>query len=122
MKLDYWILDKDHRPVRVHSVEEWGRFFESADRIVAKTYFEPGIQVSTVFIGIDHRFTGKGPPVLFETMVFGLDMEDHGSMQWRYSSWDDAVTGHAAAVRQVKKLIVKAGQTVRETKRATNEC
>lgn len=26
--------------------------------------------ISTVFLGIDHNFLGKGGPILFETMVF----------------------------------------------------
>lgn len=31
--------------------------------------------VSTVWLGIDHDFTGKGPPIIFETMVFDQSQE-----------------------------------------------
>jgi hypothetical protein len=32
--------------------------------------------VSTVWLGIDHNFLGKGPPVIFETMVFAVNRDD----------------------------------------------
>ncbi len=42
-------------------------------------------RVSTVFIGLDHRFSGEGPPVLFETMIFGgkLDEFQNRCCTWR---------------------------------------
>lgn len=54
-------------------------------------------EVSTVFLGLDHSWSGP-PPLLFETMVFGgtLDQE-----QVRYSTWDEAEAGHAAMVAKV---------------------
>jgi hypothetical protein len=48
-----------------------------------------------VFLGIDHNFFGDGPPILFETMVFGGPMDQD---QRRYSTWDEAEFGHAAIV------------------------
>lgn len=82
----------------------WGKWFETADRDVAKTETELHL-ISTVFLGIDHNFWDRGPPLLFETMVFskGDGDIDWGSADdcWRYSSWDDAETGHKAAVRRV---------------------
>jgi hypothetical protein len=53
-------------------------------------------------LGIDHRFWGKGPPILFETIIFGGQL-DHS--MWRYSSYDDAQAGHAAAVRRARAAI-----------------
>ena len=48
----------------------WARWFETADRRVALTEVS-GIRVSTVFLGLDYRFSGEGPPLLlFETMTF----------------------------------------------------
>jgi hypothetical protein len=111
----YYKLDKDHRAVPVRDVIEWATWFETADRIVTHTRFEPGILVSTVFLGLDHRFGDRGPPLLFETMVFGINMEDE-AMTCRYSTWDDAETGHKATVRRVKELLVKASMvTIRES-------
>jgi len=65
-------------------------------RVVAKTDVAGGSRVSTVFLGVDHRHFGGGPPLLFETMIFGgpLDLSC-----WRYASWDDAEVGHAMAVK-----------------------
>jgi hypothetical protein len=71
---------------------------ETADRQVAKT-IQGDVRVSTVFLGLDHRHWGEGPPLLFETLVFRGD--DGGSDMVRYSSWDDAEAGHAAMVRRV---------------------
>jgi hypothetical protein len=48
----------------------WGCWFEHIQhRRVALDELPDGTEVSTVFIGLDHRFPGmaKGPPILFET-------------------------------------------------------
>jgi len=109
----HYILDTDRRPQPVHDLLEWVRWFEANDRVVKRTEFQCGVVISTVFLGTDHRHVGRGPPLLFETMVFELsaDGSDEGSDDFmrRYSSWDDAVIGHAATVRRVTALIAKAG-------------
>ena len=117
MKLGHWILDEHHR-VQPATLYEWATWFENgANRIVAKTRFECGVLVSTIFLGIDHRFGGRGPPLLFETMTFELTMDGDGD-QRRYSSWDDAVIGHAATVRKVKAQLEMAGLSIRELENA----
>lgn len=57
------------------------------------------VSISTVFLGFDHRMFGEGPPILFETMIFG---GDHDQYQERYCTWDEAEAGHASAVALVK--------------------
>jgi len=104
----YYILDEHHNTKQV-SLLEWGRWLERADTRVAYTKFECGVWISTVFLGLDHRFGDKGPPLLFETMVFEMTMEGGGDEMWRYSTWDDAETGHKAIVRRVKQKLEKAG-------------
>jgi hypothetical protein len=93
----YWVLD-GHKPRPTDDVHEWGRFFNDGDkRRVAQTDIAGGdIFVSTVFIGIDHRFGEDGPPLLFETMIFG---GPHDQYTDRYSTWDEAEIGHERAVR-----------------------
>lgn len=49
--------------------------------------------VSTVFLAIDHNWPGLGPPVLWETMIFG---GPHDSYQWRYCTATHARAHHAA--------------------------
>ena len=54
---------------------------------------EPGatITISTVFLGLDHGWYHDGPPILFETMVFG---GEHDHFHWRYATYDEAEEGH----------------------------
>lgn len=75
----------------------WARWFEGADRRVNETLVNSDIRVSTVFLGIDHDFVGNGPPLIFETMIFG---GLHDQWQDRYSTWEEALAGHADAVRR----------------------
>jgi hypothetical protein len=65
---------------------------------------ETVVRVSTVFLSLDHAFhvgTEKGPPLLFETMVFGLP--DGAEYQDRYSTWEEAEAGHREVVRKLKQ-------------------
>ena len=103
----HYILDADNRPVAV-GLDEWAMWFETADRRVAYTEITSQVFVSTVFLGIDHRFGYReGPPLLFETMVFKdkETMEEDGC--WRYSSWDDAQAGHDAVVKRLRKAMLR---------------
>lgn len=94
---DLYIL-KGHTAVQELDVLTWGRWFETADRVVAQTDIPGGI-VSTVFLGVNHNF-GDGPPILFETMVF-IDGGDDDS-QARCSTWDEAVAQHAEVLERVR--------------------
>ena len=87
----YWKLD-GHTPVPC-TRDEWGALMERGDRQVARDEFD-GITVSTVFLGIDHNFSG-GPPLIFETMVFGGGLTEY---QTRYATWDEAEAGHRDAL------------------------
>lgn len=110
-KPQWYVLDDEHRPVKASGLQAWARWFAKNQerRIVEQTDIANGLAlVSTVFLGLDHNHFGKGLPIVFETMVFGLDPEDSGSMMHRYSSWDDAVAGHKATVKNVKALVAKA--------------
>ena len=60
----------------------------------------PDGDVSTVWLGLDHRF-GAGPPLIFETLVFGGPLD--GEMQ-RYSTEQDAQAGHREMVRRIRAL------------------
>ena len=67
------MLGPDRRVVRVEDPVVWGKWFDESfkDRVVHQTVVA-GCEVSTVFLAIDHQL-GNGPPVLWETMVFGGD-------------------------------------------------
>lgn len=101
-----YVLDAENRPVRIHDLREWGQWFEhSSNRIVGMTQINSEVHVSTVFLGLDHRFGGNGPPLLFETMVFGGPMDQE---QWRYSSWDDAAANHEMVVKRARAAMAGA--------------
>lgn len=99
-----YYLDDDHRPVKFEDADmeknplafarAWGKISEQ--RRVDHTQISDEVHVSTVFLGLDHSY-GRGPPVLFETMIFGGPL-DHS--QWRYATWDDALVGHDMAVKK----------------------
>ena len=103
-KFRYYMLTKDFEIVGTDSVQKWGVWFEEADRHLALTKIGE-IEVSTVFLGLDHSFHEDVPPVLWETMIFVGESKktlfDH--YQERYSSFDDARAGHERAVAMVRQ-------------------
>lgn len=99
----YYRLNENREPIAMdhNDYVSWAsRAYTTADgfekeRRVAKTQVDGDCEVSTVFLGIDHGFTGDGPPVLFESLVFGGDLD--GECE-RYCTWQEAEEGHAAMV------------------------
>ena len=81
---------------------EFGRAMQKTDNRVARTDVRDKqgneCYVSTVFLGLDHQFQPEGPPLIFETMVFG---GTHDQWQERYSTWKEAEDGHARIVGMV---------------------
>ncbi len=90
---------EDKTPIPEPDMRIWSEWFETAaNRIVVQTQIDTDELVSTVFLGVDHGLVGDGPPILFETMVFGGNW-DLG--QRRYSTWDEAEEGHRRVVDEV---------------------
>ena len=107
-KLKTYILDADNHVVEVDMITWAKSFFEDFEhRVVGCTKITSKCTVSTVFLGIDHRH----PPILFETMIFGGPLDGESS---RYSSYDDAETGHRAFVAKARAAI---GQRVGQSER-----
>lgn len=79
--------------------EKMNQIWSHEYRRVAQDYIGD-VHISTVFLPIDHGW-GEGPPILFETMVFGY--EGDAEYQWRYISEEDALFGHALIVAAVVK-------------------
>jgi hypothetical protein len=91
------------RAGRPLTFEEWARSFENLTeeaRRVAYDDLGDGVTVSTVWLGLDHRYPpDAGPPVIFETMIFGGPLD---STCWRYSTEEAARAGHDDAVRAAR--------------------
>jgi hypothetical protein len=60
------------------------------NRHVAR-FESPDVLVSTVFLGLDHNHSNDGPPIVFETLVFGGPNDQY---MYRYATWDEAIAGH----------------------------
>jgi hypothetical protein len=113
------ILDAEHNVIPARDLLEWGRWFENTEnRRVAETSIN-GWWVSTVFLGLDHSFSsisgGPAKPLWFESMIFpegdkpmvpelgGKLRKFLDGMQLRYTTWDEAVKGHATLVEMIQR-------------------
>lgn len=109
MREPYGFYDRDGEPLP--DVLAWGRLRESLD------YFRIGldrvgdVEVSTVWIGVDHGHDPSGPPIIFETMVFGLDTQNFdgsggerriGGETHRYATAAEARAGHDRIVAELR--------------------
>jgi hypothetical protein len=90
-----YILDENNKPVEA-DLFLWAAWMDNqTNRIVGYTQINSQVEVSTVFLGLDHNFSNEGPPILFETMIFGGSCNEN---QWRWRTWDEAKAGHEFAV------------------------
>jgi hypothetical protein len=121
----HYVLDDDGEPRRLDNIIEWGEWFSTHDRHLGDTTVCDRYRVSTVFLGLDHNFSGEHEslPRLWETMIFETRaktsvrieipadepwkpphvLEERGfhesvGDQWRYTSKAQALKGHARAV------------------------
>lgn len=92
----HFYIEVDGQPEPIDGIEEWGQWFETADRVVART--EVGeYMVSTVFLAFDHNWTQEVPPILYETLVFGHPDE----MIKRYETRAQAEAGHQEMIQRL---------------------
>jgi hypothetical protein len=73
-RLGKYVLDAQGRPKPEPDLMKWATWFETAERVV-KRETVGGCEVSTIFLGIDHNHSTGGPPVVWESMVFGGEMD-----------------------------------------------
>lgn len=88
-------------------LKRWDRSLSEERRRVAwqvvPGHDRPLTVVSTVFLGVDHNFSGTGEPILFETIAFRWQGDDLRSVgiERRYVTARAAREGHAAICRNV---------------------
>lgn len=78
--------------------DEWIDGLSKPSRTLKRTELDGDVVVATVWLGLDHSM-GGGPPLIFETMVFGLCEE----YQERYTTKEEALAGHDRIVELVKE-------------------
>jgi hypothetical protein len=104
-------LDLTPLPEGPEGYREAEEIFRSPERILEQTTLPNGLFVSTVFLVIDHSWR-DGPPVLWESMVFGLEPRKRPAIgsgrrtldMRRYSSAEDAREGHKELVVEYSSL------------------
>lgn len=94
-------FDRDGTPM---SLIEWATKFEDPATHRVEWDDVDGVTISTVWLGLDHQW-GHGPPLIFETMIFGGMLDE---FQARYSTIEQARDGHATAVRSVREHLTHA--------------
>ena len=129
----YILIDRE--PVEA-SMDVWVNWMQTCpkDRLLAKAFYRHpknddnigpyvDIEVSTVFLTCDHSFGGKGGPVLFETMTFGMEEEGEdwqngfwGNNMTRYHTYDEAMDGHRLSVAVVELFLEKLRESDTELK------
>ena len=94
---EHYILDgKKAIPATFQEWLDWSVTEKNAGRDygrVAQTV-KDGVNVSTVFLGLNHAWHGHEPPMIFETMIFG---GEHDQWQDRCSTWAQAEAMHKRA-------------------------
>lgn len=75
MRQHKFILNAEGEPEPCSDVVRWAEWFERDERrMVRKQAWQnqhgQEVTVSTVFLGINHNVTGRGTPILWETMAW----------------------------------------------------
>lgn len=114
----YFRRDGTPYPPGHEGMMEWAKDFENMElRRVGQDFLPNGIEVSTVWLGLDHNYAPRGRPLIFETMLFvaqkkeieifgrihSFDREEIGD-QWRYSTEEEALRGHKMLVKKWSKF------------------
>jgi len=103
----WYILDNNHKPVSKPVLEaaEWMEKNLERKKVAyheLKDLNGDDVNVSTVFLGLDHSWLGYGKPVLWETMIFG---GEHDQYQARYTTYEHALEGHQEALNLVNNVV-----------------
>ncbi len=88
----HFILDERGEPQLEHDLEAWRRWFETADRTIARTAVRSDVTILTTFRGVHETSQQGDSPRLFETRIFGglLDGEEV-----EHRTRADAIAAHA---------------------------
>ena len=71
-----------------------------------------------MFLGLNHNFLREGPPILFETMIFG---GRHDEFLKRCATWDEAEAMHVEAVQLVRSGSGRRSATTTDADRSASQ-
>lgn len=102
MSAIFYTLLPDHSIAQVASI---------TDARISEKLFRTSIgniDVSTVFLGLDHGWSNVEKPILFETMVFTHDGcgSEFAGYQERYSTYEEAKAGHEKLVQRIQDCMI----------------
>jgi hypothetical protein len=84
------IYDRQGRPI---DMMKFDRLLADGEYRVVAQHWVRGWKVSTVWLGLDHRFGSPGAPLIFETMIFAPEDATIGREDWEggdaFSTLDD---------------------------------
>lgn len=105
----WYILKKDKVvPVDIEGYVKWkaSKTKEDGSTIILQDVLGEML-ISTTFLGLDHNLGMAGPPKLFETMAFPIDIGSKKIVDFdddlfcdRYSTLSQAVAGHKKIIKQ----------------------
>lgn len=98
--------DREGRPLDTESASRL--LMDPEYKRIVLTTIGPYV-VSTVWLGNDYNFSGEGPPVIFETMVFALD-PDSDTLGFdldcrRYCTEEEARVGHEETLLLIRATL-----------------
>lgn len=87
--------DREGQPI---SLSRWSELHRTEYKIVAR-HNTDAFNVSTVWLGADHAWGHGSKILIFESMIFGGDFDQH---QERYTTEAEALAGHARIVSNLE--------------------
>lgn len=111
-------LDRQGRPLTNEEVEPL--LTHPTYKFIRQDILKNGVFLSTVWLGINHRFFGNGPPIIFESAAFRNVKDLTDMVGRRYATEEEALRGHFELMlellekwprlpRKRKKRMKKAG-------------
>lgn len=85
---------KDKKVIPEDDPIKWANWLKTSENRHVDLFEKDDLRISTVFLSTDHGFFGRS--LWFETMIFG---GPHDGYQERYTTWDEAMAGHKAALK-----------------------
>jgi hypothetical protein len=103
MTLMKYILDEHGNPKSEPDLITWAEWMGAdRNRIIVRQDRIGASKVSTVFLGLDYNFDKEGPPVLWETMVFGGELDQ--TMERCSGNREQAEAMHQGMVERVEAV------------------